>query len=63
MMFALAVTLGTLTANAQSPTNTYKGSTPQEANGDVQNPINPNDDANFEAGAKKHDNLWDKWDD
>ena len=33
MMFALAVTLGTLTANAQSPTNTYKGSTPQEANG------------------------------
>lgn len=33
MMFALAGTLGTLTANAQSPTNTYKGSTPQEANG------------------------------
>lgn len=35
----------------------------QNTNGDVQNPINPNDDANFEAGAKKHDNLWDKWDD
>ena len=50
----VAVNMGALLQPASSIQNT---------NGDVQNPINPNDDANFEAGAKKHDNLWDKWDD
>ena len=50
----VAVNMGALLQPASSIQNT---------NGDVQNPINPNDDANFEAGSKDHQtDLWDKWD-
>ena len=50
----VAVNMGALLQPASSIQNT---------NGDVQTPIKPNDDSNFEAGSKDHQtNLWDKWD-
>ncbi len=50
----VAVNMGVLLQPASSISNTK---------GHVQNPIETNDDSNFEAGSKYHQpNLWDKWD-
>lgn len=50
----VAVNMGALLQPASSIQNTT---------GDVQKPIDTNDDSKFEAGSKDHQtNLWDKWD-